>query len=301
MNKRILVIFNPAAGRNGKSYLDEVVCELKVRGADVTTQVSRHAGDLEQMVAAASSSGWDCISIAGGDGSLMEAVNGASLDTPLLALISTGTANVVSRELGLPSDAAKLAEVILAGHTRELRLAEANDRLFVFTAGVGFDAWVVASVSGALKKRFGKMAFAFAALRAMQNYRFPVLDIVVDGKPCKGVGVIVMSGSLYAGRYLAAPGRRLGMPDFSVIILRKSGMRNALSYLYALGRGRLSAHQGVDFIASASSLHVTGEAGIPFQADGDNAGVLPLTVRANAGCARLIVPATSATAQVVRM
>jgi diacylglycerol kinase family enzyme len=294
MNKRILVIFNPAAGRNGKAYLDNVVCELKLRGAHVTTQASQYAGHLEQMVSEASGNTWDCICIAGGDGSLMEAVNGASSGTPPLALISIGTTNVVSQELGLPSGAARLAEVILAGHTRELRLAEANGRRFVFTAGVGFDAWIVATVSGALKKRFGKMAFTFAALRAIQNYRFPALDIVVDGMPCKGIGVIVMSGSSYAGRYLAAPGRRLGAPDFSVVILRNPGIRSAMSYLYALGRDRLSSHQGVDFIASASSLHVTGEVGVPFQADGDNAGVIPLTIHADAGCAHLIVPATSA-------
>ncbi len=117
-----------------------------------------------------------------------------------------------------------------------------------------------------------------------------MFDIVVDGRTYHGAGVLIMNGSLYAGPYAAAPDRKLTDPDFSVIVLRKPGVRAAVSYMLALVKGKLSTHADVDFIASANSVDVTGPEGTTFQADGDNVGNLPLSVRSCADQAQLIVP-----------
>jgi YegS/Rv2252/BmrU family lipid kinase len=290
MSKRVLVIYNPAAGQRGERFVNQVVARMEDAGAQVSRRETSCPGELEEMVRRAPVTDWDCIAVAGGDGSLMEAVNGTSAASPPLALIPTGTANVVSLELGLPSNARQLADVILKGQTLDISLAEANGRRFVFTAGVGFDAYLVATVSSALKRRIGKLAFAVAGFHALRSYGFPILDIKVDGNNYRGAGVIVMNGSLYAGRYVAAPDRKLADPDFSVLVLRKPGISAAFGYVAALGLGRLSSHASVEFIPSAKRVEVTGRAGLSYQADGDNAGVLPLTVRADAGRVKLMVP-----------
>lgn len=61
----------------------------------VTLLAPRSAGELERTVKTASSTDWDCVIVAGGDGSLKEAMNGRSANTPSLGLMPTGTANVV--------------------------------------------------------------------------------------------------------------------------------------------------------------------------------------------------------------
>ncbi len=290
MTLRILIIANPAAGQHRGNHLQQVVARLEAGGNAVTQMTTGSAGELEQIVSRAGRADWDRIAIAGGDGSLMAAVNGCSDNTPPIGLIPTGTTNVVSLELGLPTRPDALADTIVQGSTTTISLPKANGRRFVFSAGAGFDAYLVATVSRTLKKRLGKSAFAVAAIRAMKHYRFPKLDIVVDGVACSGVGVIIMNGSLYAGRYNVAPDRRLSDPKFSVIVLTNPGWRSAVSYISAMVRGRLHTHSGVTFIRSATSVDVAGPDEVAFQIDGDHADFVTLSARADTGNVRIITP-----------
>jgi len=290
MTMRILIISNPAAGQRGTSLLQQVMSSLEARDTAVSHIATRRAGELEQIVSNASTNDWDRIAIAGGDGSLLEAVNGWSEDTPPIGLIPIGTANVVSLELGLPAKPDALADLILLGSTRQICVPETNGRRFVFCAGAGFDAYLVASVSGRLKKYLGKLAFVIAAFGALKRYRFPRLDIVVDGVSYSGAGVIIMNGSLYGGPYNVAPGRQLSDPVLSVIVLTDPGARNAISYTTAMLRGRLHKHSGVRFIPSATSVDVTGPRGVAYHTDGDIADIQALHARADSCRVHLIAP-----------
>lgn len=297
MTLRILIISNPTAGRRRSRLLQQVMARLEAGGNAVTRMTTGCAGELEQIVSRASTADWDRIAIAGGDGSLMAAVNGCSHTTPPIGLIPTGTANVVSLELGLPTRPDALADTIVQGNTTTISVPKANGRRFVFSAGAGFDAYLVATVSRTLKKHVGKSAFAVAAVRAMKHYGFPELDIVVDGVAYSGVGVIIMNGSFYAGRYNVAPDRRLSDPKLSVIVLTNPGWRSAVSYTSAMVRGRLHAHSGVRFIQSASSVDVAGSEEIAFQTDGDHTDVVTLSARADTGNIQLIAPLRDASSR----
>lgn len=290
MTLRILTISNPAAGQRRSNRLQQVVARLEAGGNAVTQMTTGSADELELIVSRAGRADWDRIAIAGGDGSLMAAVNGCSDNTPPIGLIPTGTANVVSLELGLPTRPDTLADTIVEGNTTTISVPKANGRRFVFSAGAGFDAYLVATVSRTLKKRLGKSAFAVAAIRAMKHYGFPKLDVVVDGEACSGIGVIIMNGSLYAGRYNVAPDRRLSDPKLSVLVLTNPGWRSAASYITAMVQGRLHAHSGVRFIRSATSVDVAGREQVAFQTDGDHADVMTLSARADTGNVRLIAP-----------
>lgn len=297
MTMRILIISNPAAGQRGSNLLHQVMANLEARGAVVTHIATRRAGELEQIVNSASTNDWDRIAIAGGDGSLMEAVNGWSENTPPIGLIPMGTANVVSLELGLPTKPDALADLILQGSTEQICVPETNGRRFVFCAGAGFDAYLVTSVSGTLKKHLGKLAFVIATVRALKRYRFPRLDIVVDGVSYSGVGIIIMNGSLYGGPYNVAPDRQLSDPVFSVIVLTDPGARSAISYITAMLRGRLHKHSGVKFIQSATSVDVSGPGNVVYQTDGDKADVPALHARADSCRVHLIASPRRAATQ----
>jgi diacylglycerol kinase (ATP) len=290
MMRSVVILHNPAAGRDGSDLVNDVSSQLMAAGVDVSRHVTQSAGDIERTVSTTDRQTVDCIAVAGGDGSLMAAVNGANPDSPALAIIPTGTANVVSLEIGLPRHGKALAEIIRAGKTTNLSVGEANGRRFVFSVGAGFDAYVVATVSARLKRRLGKLAYGLAALRALFTYRFPLLDIDVDGQAFSGTGILVMKGSLYAGQHTVAPDRCLGQDDVSVFILREPGVCALFGYAVALLAGNLARHWNVVFIPSARHIRINGPDGTAFQVDGENAGILPLCVQAHSGHVRLVVP-----------
>lgn len=95
----------------------------------------------------------DVIIACGGDGTVNEVLNGMSLGTdtadarPRVAIIPAGGTNVAARSLGFvnhPVRAARqVAEAIVERRSRSVNIATVDERLFLFSAGVGLDAEVV--------------------------------------------------------------------------------------------------------------------------------------------------------------
>lgn len=255
---------------------------LKTRRCNVTLHASASPADLMSFFRTCEADDWDVVAIAGGDGTLMEAINVLAHDMPALAIIATGTANVVALDLGLMVKPDALADIILSGRSRPFCAARINDRLFTFTAGVGFDAVVVDRVSSSLKRRTGKLAFVLAAISTLVTYRYPVYKFTADNREYSGVGLIVVNGRYYAGKYLVAPENDLGNGSLCALILHKPGRIAALGYLLAMTLDRLHTRTDVSFLQNIRSIEVEGDAMTPVQVDGEIACHLPARITADA-------------------
>ena len=164
---RALLVVNPratsttSAGRNVLAHA--LASELKL---DVLQ--TRYRGHAAEATASAVRAGVELVIAHGGDGTVNEVVNGllearppgegapdcpAEAETPLLAVVPGGSANVFARALGLPSDPLEATAAVLRAlverRTRTVGLGRADERWFTFNAGLGWDADVVASVERA--------------------------------------------------------------------------------------------------------------------------------------------------------
>jgi diacylglycerol kinase family enzyme len=175
---RLRIIHNPTAGGARWRRYGAVLERLDAAGARVEDLATGRRGDAEAYAAALARDDCDRLVVAGGDGTINEAINGllangAGGRTLPLAILPLGTANVLAQELRLSTRPAAVARYILEGTARPVSLGEANGRAFCLMAGVGFDAHVVARVDGRLKKRIGKLAYVVQTLRQLAVYDFP--------------------------------------------------------------------------------------------------------------------------------
>ncbi|HKX06569.1 MAG TPA: acylglycerol kinase family protein, partial [Stellaceae bacterium] len=106
--RRLLVIFNPIAGRGARAKLARALAALERLGVAVTLRETGAPGDAEAFAREASSADFDGIVIAGGDGTVNEAVNGLmtmdagaapnrAQERPALAVVPGGSTNVFAR------------------------------------------------------------------------------------------------------------------------------------------------------------------------------------------------------------
>src|SRR5215510_3096159 len=112
----ILMVFNPKAGQQRLGRLRRTVARLKREGIQVKLQATTARGDAERFAPL------DLLAVAGGDGTINEAVNGliaaagagkaASLP---LSIVPLGTANVLAREIGQAISSGAAAETALRG------------------------------------------------------------------------------------------------------------------------------------------------------------------------------------------
>jgi len=272
-----MVIYNPTAGRRRRRKLDAVVDALTQRGVQVTLRATTCRGDAERLAGEASSADFDRLVIAGGDGTINEAINGLRDHSLPIALVPLGTANVLAAELDLPRDAAALADAIAIGIPRQVSIGRVNGRAFTMMAGVGFDAYVVSHVSLRLKRAVGKLAYVIETLRQLQRHRPVMYDVVVDGKPYRASSVIVANGRFYGGRFVCAPKARLDSADFQACLFGRAGRWAVIRYALALLVGRL--HRLADVtIVPARQVEVAAPVGDPVQGDGDTLAVLPARI-----------------------
>ena len=288
----MLVIYNPAAGRRRIHRLWLVLDILAASG--VTFQVVKtlrpgHAAELARQAAVA---GAGTVVAAGGDGTIAAVATGLVGGRTKLGIIPLGTANVLARELGLNFTPKGIAACLAFGRGRELwpGVAEGpqGSRLVVQMLGAGFDAQVVHRICLPLKRLIGRGAYVAQTLCELASYRFPRLDLRVDGEKLEGASVIISKGRLYGGPYLLAPGAHSNRPGFEVAIFHHRGQLPSLLYGAALPLNLLPQTPGLE-LRSADRIEISSPSPTPVQADGDRAGFLPLTIRNAAGPITVVV------------
>src|SRR5919108_3748181 len=176
--RRMLVIVNPYATTVSDRLRNLVVYALQSRYSveAIDTEKRDHA---TQITREAAGEGYDVVVAFGGDGTVNEAANGlVGSETPLTVLPG-GSTNVWCRTLGIPNDVVDATEHLLRiadeFQPRRVDLGQVNDRLFVFSSGIGLDASVVERVDAHpyRKARFGHWYYTYAAL-ATFNRRYLV-------------------------------------------------------------------------------------------------------------------------------
>lgn len=287
-NPTILLIHNATAGRGRRDRVAAVVACLSRCGYDVAVRATERSGHAGQIARAAV--GVNLIVAAGGDGTVNDIIGGLGDNAPVLAVLPLGTANVLAAELGLTDDPDRFASAVAAGRTVSGWPGEMNGRNFMLMASVGFDAEVVAAVTAAQKRRWGKAAYVLAALRLWVLGRQSALLVTVDGTSYPAAGVVIAKSRFYGGRFVVAPGAAIGVPRLFAVLMPGGRRRDRLRYTWAMLRGTLPAQPDVRVIP-AREVTVESSVPVPVQVDGDIRGTTPGTIRVAERPIRLIVGA----------
>jgi Diacylglycerol kinase catalytic domain len=211
MPRRVLIIVNPAAGRmrSRRRRLDRVVGTLQRLGCPVTVRDAAGGPGMAEALARSAEPEFDVIVAAGGDGTVAAVVNGIAAAPRPVAILPFGTANVLAAEIGVPGDVEAQAAMIAAGPARPFWPGRLDGRLFVISAGAGFDAAVVAAVDPRVKRWGGRLAFAWASLVCLMRHRDRELTLKVDGVVQAGRSPRPVRSMPAAFRSRRRPGRRV--------------------------------------------------------------------------------------------
>ena len=144
------VILNPYSNRwNSQKRWPEAEAALKDAGVDFEVVVSQKKGQIVELAEQAVNEKCAPIIIAGGDGSIGDAVNGLMRTAQSkqgravpLGILPTGSANDLAFALGLPTDLKQAAKVIAAGKTKAMDLGKLNDHYFVNNSAAGLEPYV---------------------------------------------------------------------------------------------------------------------------------------------------------------
>ena len=144
------VILNPYSNRwNSQKRWPETESALRSAGVDFERVVSERKGHIPELVAQAVREKFSPIIVAGGDGSIGDALNGLMQASgagkePVgpLGVMPTGSANDLAFNVGLPTDLNEAAKVIAAGKTRAMDIGRLNEKYFINNSAGGLEPYV---------------------------------------------------------------------------------------------------------------------------------------------------------------
>ncbi|AIE87043.1 Transcription regulator [Fimbriimonas ginsengisoli Gsoil 348] len=225
---------------------------------------------------------FDGLIVAGGDGTVMEAVNGLMryrIDVPL-AIVPTGTANFVARALDVPQDASEALAIAMAGSIRRIDIGQCGTRFFALGVGLGLAERFVTATEEGEKRRLGPWAYLLTLIREVRTPNAVFVLERPDGtkEQLEGVAMVVANAAGLGNGHAIS---REVLPDdglLDVVILHRLSSIDACRLaIRALGgnltRDRVVTHrQGREF-----TLHSRPK--VPIQIDGDDVPqTLPLRV-----------------------
>jgi diacylglycerol kinase family enzyme len=234
------VIYNPAAGwalraaRLRKSL--EALRALPGETRFVPTQPT----EMWRAVRGALSADVDQIVACGGDGTVgacVEALDGR--DVPI-AIVPTGTTNVLAYELGLPTHPVRAAR-LLARPTRAVpfRTWKVNDRTMLLQLGVGFDGRLMWRTPRRVKRALGFVGVVLSALRHGVAFDFPLIRItgeLADGSTRSVVvtSAMIANAKRWAGPQLTVPDADPGDDLLDVLLLQYRSFRQLAAFWIAI-------------------------------------------------------------------
>ena len=274
------MIYNPIAGQRRQQLYGDTLKLLGELGVIVVERPTGRRGDAERFASEIPSDEYDVIAVAGGDGTINEAINGLHSSSPPLAIVPLGTANVLAAELDLKTDPTHIAHTIAGAQPSPIYLGIINERKFVMMAGAGIDSHVVQSVSTKLKRITGKGAYVWQTLVELVRFPSPVYIVTIDGIPHEVGSAVFANGHYYGGRFVTAPEARLEDPVLHACLLTGRGRWNLIRYGMALAGNRLAQLSDVTTIEFKQAV-IDGPKGDPVHADGDIIGSLPATIRSD--------------------
>lgn len=251
--KKILIIMNGSAGKGHN--IPPLVCKIlripqkenislddvherienafkksNIQPQIIRTEYAKHATELTKEAVEA---GYKTVVAVGGDGTINEVVNGLVNTKTKLGIIPRGTANLLAKEMDIPTKLEKACDVIIKNHATTIDTAKVNDHYFTIMAGIGFDAHVVQKVDGSnVKSKWGAIAYPLIAIRELIRYPFRKIQVKLEnGKRHVAFYVFVQNAKIYASGFKMTPSSKKDDGTLEILMFPTKNILSLIIYL----------------------------------------------------------------------
>ena len=305
---KTVAIVNPTAGyRRARRLWPRLLASVGELGANVATWWTEWPGQAETLAARARREGFDRVVAVGGDGTLLEVVNGlwweprGPLPSVGVVPFGTGCDYVRSFDLG-PTLRDKvmtaLGEVTLTVSLGLVRLqgsdGQPRQRVFVNVMGLGLDARVITRFRQQRLRLPGKTGYFLSGFKELGRLRHHRITGALDGRPLETDAMLVAIGlgRYFGGGMMITPKASPQSGHFHVVLAQKLNRLQLLGLLPGLYFGKHLNHPRVT-AAYAGQITITADPPAYVEAEGEVEGLTPLEVAIIPQALRIAAPSLS--------
>lgn len=295
--QRIRVICNEASGRNSREAAAiDAAMEVLGEGASL---VRVKGEELDDAAREAVAEDFDAIVAAGGDGTIMAVASQVMETEHRFGVLPLGTFNFFARGLGIPEDPKGAAEVIRAGATRAVSLAEVNGHVFLNNISLGLYPAILRARED-VYARWGRRRAAahWAAARTFLRFQTPLFLTIrtEDGERKVKTPLLFVARSAYQletfglkGADCVADGR------FAVFVAPDTGRAGMFSKAFRLVRKTMEEGPDFDLICGRDVTIATRSRHLTVAIDGEKLRMrTPLRLQVHDDALQVFAPPVAA-------
>jgi YegS/Rv2252/BmrU family lipid kinase len=297
--KRALLLRNPKA-RRGQESIAPLLQRLESGGLDVTVEtfealpeIARDIVRLRHMA--------DLVIVCGGDGSVSSAALAAMESGLPLGIIPMGTANDLARTLDIPMDLVGAADVIARGETRPVDVGMVNGHAFFNVASIGLSSDLAQRLDPELKKRFGRLGYALAAMKILTRASRFHAKITEKGRTIdvETYQIAVGNGRHYGGGNVVEENAEI---DDGHLDLYSLEMKNLWKLALMLRSFRSGTHGAWSEVRTAKCVEfdIETKKPMPVNTDGEIVTATPAHFKVHPKAISIFAPASGTRAETVR-
>lgn len=300
MMYKTTLIYNPTAGPWDMTRpLKRLAAYLSKAGWQTELVQTARQGDAVHHAREAAAQGVDLVLVAGGDGTVNEAVNGLCNTSTTLGIVPVGTGNILAHQLRMPILSAvapivkEIGDTVLASRIQRVDVGTVNDRRFISWAGLGLDAEIAAQMEPRPRhiKRLSILPYIVTGFTVASDYRGVRSSFLIEDRAFRTRALMAVASNiqLYAAFFQIAPQARMDDGLLDIFVFKGLGISNALKYLMQSIGGRHLASPDVMHVL-ASKMQVETSPPVVVHLDGDPHGCTPATFGLQPAALKLLVP-----------
>lgn len=200
--KNIEVIINPAAGNN-EPMLNLINDAFKDQDFDWDVSITKRSGDGARHAKAAIQRGCDLVVAYGGDGTLLDVIEGMLGSEVPVAFLPGGTANALCEEMGIAQSTVEALKIITDPEStiRAIDVGKVGDQHFMLRIGSGLIGSYSTAVDRDLKDRYGLFAYFIGTVRAVAQPTNTHYQLDIDGQMVEldALAILITNGNSTGG------------------------------------------------------------------------------------------------------
>ena len=277
MERKLLYIVNPISGTKNKKSLQELIQEQTTKAGlafEIFPSVAN--GDYSFLTEIIKDKKFTDIVIAGGDGTVNQAINSLKQHGLPFGIIPCGSGNGLAFSAGIPKKPVKALEVVFKGRPVSTDAFLVNERFACMLCGLGFDAQV--ALDFAKDRRRGLLTYIRKIVQnffTMKAYPF-TLSFGTQRLETEAYFISMANSNQFGNNFTIAPEASLtdGLLDI-VIMTHKSKLAILLETLKQVtGFNKLQQVEEINEHANVvylqiESMHISNPQLAPLHIDGE--------------------------------
>jgi diacylglycerol kinase (ATP) len=184
--ERVFVVGRRRPNRHIGTAVRDVERRLRADGLNVASMVVDHKREVRAATSAAVKDRADLVIAVGGDGTVVQVADSLDGTDVPMAIVPTGTGNLLAGNLGIPKSLDDATRIALEGRRRSIDIGRVSigrkkGRCFTVACGIGFDADVMDRTAGDAKGRWGRLAYLASAILEGPNIHDAPYRLTIDG------------------------------------------------------------------------------------------------------------------------